>query len=112
MTADWEVKPKSAWNYGLQISESTAQLSEVQHSTKAGKSIFSLEGSPLRVEVLGKKIPEWRTVNGVAGELPLSPASNAEPMEKLVLSPYGAAKLRITVFPQCLADRMDKAFSA
>jgi DUF1680 family protein len=98
MTADWEVKPKSAWNYGLQISEGTA-LSEVPHSTKLGKSIFSLEGSPLRVEVFGKKIPEWRAANGVAAELPQSPASSAEPMEKLVLSPYGAAKLRITVFP-------------
>jgi DUF1680 family protein len=99
MTADWEVKPKSAWNYGLQTSEGTAQLSEVPHSTKTGKNIFSLEGSPLRVEVFGKKIPEWRTANGVAGELPQSPASTAEPIEKLVLSPYGAAKLRITVFP-------------
>jgi DUF1680 family protein len=99
MTADWEVKPKSAWNYGLQISEGAAQLSEVPRSTKTGKSIFSLEGSPLRVEVFGKRIPEWRAANEVAGELPHSPAPNAEPMEKLVLCPYGAAKLRVTVFP-------------
>jgi uncharacterized protein len=105
MTADWEVKPKAAWNYGLQNREGAAQLSEVSRSTKMGKNIFSLEGSPLTVEVLGKKIPEWRTANGVAGELPQSLASNAEPMEKLVLSPYGAAKLRITVFPLCLADK-------
>jgi DUF1680 family protein len=99
MTADWEVKPKSTWNYGLQTCEGAAQLSEVPRPTKTGKSIFSLEGSPLRVEVFGKKIPEWKAANGVAGELPQNPAPNAEPMEKLVLSPYGAAKLRITVFP-------------
>jgi hypothetical protein len=99
MTADWELRPKSAWNYGLKVSESAAQLSEVPHSAKSGKSIFSLEGSPLRVEVSGKRIPEWRTANGVADELPQSPTSNAEPIEKLVLCPYGAAKLRITVFP-------------
>jgi hypothetical protein len=100
MTADWELKPKSAWNYGLQIGDGTAlQLSEVRRPTKRGKSIFSLEGSPLRVGVVGKKIPEWTTEKGVAGELPQVPASSAEPMEKLVLCAYGAAKLRITVFP-------------
>lgn len=58
---DWEVKPKSAWNYGLQISESTAQLSEVPRSTKTGKSIFSLEGARLGVEVVVK-----RSLNGEA----------------------------------------------
>ncbi|MGB7844930.1 MAG: beta-L-arabinofuranosidase domain-containing protein [Candidatus Acidiferrum sp.] len=99
MTADWEVRPKSAWNYGLQIKEGNLQASEVRHPTRTGQSIFSLEGAPIELEIPGRKIPQWKAENSVAGELPPSPASSTEPVEKLVLSPYGAAKLRITVFP-------------
>jgi uncharacterized protein len=100
-TADWEVKPKAAWNYGMQDREGAAPL-ELPRATKTGKNIFSLEGSPLRVEVLGKKIPEWGAVSGVAGELPQRSESNDDPMEKLILYPYGATKLRISVFPTVL----------
>src|SRR5256885_4833694 len=99
LTADWEVKPKAAWNYGLQNREGAMQLLELPRATKTGKNIFSLEGSPLSVKLLGKKIPEWEAVNSVAGELPQCSASNDEPTEKLTLYPYGATKLRISVFP-------------
>jgi hypothetical protein len=99
MTADWEVRPKSAWNYGLQIKEGNLQASEVRHPTRPGQSIFSLEGAPIKLEIPGRKIVQWKAENRVAGELPQSPASSTEPLEKLVLSPYGAAKLRISVFP-------------
>jgi uncharacterized protein len=99
MTADWEVKPKSAWNYGLEMKEENLPTSELRRPTRTGRSIFSLEATPVKVEISGRKIPQWKVENGVAGEPPESPASSAEPVEKLVLSPYGAAKLRITVFP-------------
>jgi DUF1680 family protein len=99
LTADWEVRPKTAWNYGLQNREGAAQLLELPRATKTSKNLFSLEGSPLSVKVLGKKIPEWGAVNGVAGELPQRSASNDQPIEKLTLYPYGATKLRISVFP-------------
>src|SRR4029077_9312551 len=99
MTADWEVRPKSAWNYGLQNREGAAEVRELHRAAKTGRNIFSLEASPLRLELLAKKIPEWGAVNGVAGDLPQRSSSNYEPMEKVILYPYGATKLRITVFP-------------
>lgn len=98
MTADWEATPMSAWNYGLQ-NRGDVQLSETKQPTSTGQSIFSLEGTPVKIEVQGRKIPQWRAENGVAGELPSGPVVSGEPAEKLVLVPYGAAKLRITVFP-------------
>ena len=102
MTADWEARPRSAWNYGLP-NQGDVQLSETKHSANRGQSIFSLEGTPVKSEVQGRKIPRWRAENGVAGELPSGPVLSDQPAEKLALVPYGAAKLRITVFPMVQA---------
>ncbi len=99
MTADWEARPKSAWNYGLQADGGNATCIERAQTGKAGNSIFSLEGTPVKIEVQGRKVPAWKAENGVAGKLPSSPLASGEPIEKLTLVPYGAAKLRITVFP-------------
>jgi hypothetical protein len=38
-------------------------------------------------------------VNESAGPLPASPVSSEQPEEALTLLPYGAVRLRITVFP-------------
>jgi hypothetical protein len=57
----------------------------------------------VKIEVQGRKIPRWRAENGVAGELPSGPVLSDQPAEKLALVPYGAAKLRITVFPMVQA---------
>jgi hypothetical protein len=99
MTSDWEARPKSEWNYGLQTDGRERNLTEMIRSPKEGQSIFSLEGAPVRVESQGRKVPQWKAENGVAGELPASPVSSGEPVEKLTLIPYAAAKLRVTVFP-------------
>jgi uncharacterized protein len=100
MTADWEVKPKTTWNYGLAMGGEGQQAPEIKRPTKSARGIFTLEGTPVSVKVEGKKIADWKAENGVAGELPPSPAaSNGSPTESLLLVPYGAAKLRITVFP-------------
>ena len=44
----------------------------------------------------------WTTAGGARGiqPLPRSPLSSAEPLEDLVLVPYGATNIRISVFPQ------------
>jgi len=99
MTADWEARPRSAWNYALQLDQRNSPLAEVPHPTGVSRNIFSLEGAPIRVEARGKKTSQWKAENGVAGKIPSIPVSSAEPVEKLILAPYGAAKLRITVFP-------------
>jgi DUF1680 family protein len=100
MTADWEVQPKSAWNYALEVNEKTAQSGLKVTEQKTDKDVFTLNGAPVRIEVKGRKVPEWRETQGVAGELPQSPMASNETEETLTLVPYGAAKLRITAFPE------------
>ena len=100
MTADWAAYPKSAWNYALDIDEHTAGAAVELKGTSMERGVFTAEGAPIRLEVNGKKTPEWQEENGCAGELPQSPTTSTQPMETLRLVPYGAAKLRITAFPQ------------
>lgn len=100
MTADWEAYPKSAWNYALDIDEHTAGAAAELKGTSMERSVFTAEGAPIRLEVKGKKIPQWQEENGCAGELPQSPTTSTQPLETLRLVPYGAAKLRITAFPE------------
>ena len=100
MTADWEVQPKSTWNYALEVNERTAESALKVTEQNADKDVFTLNGAPVRIEVKGRRVREWQETQGVAGELPQSPMASSEPEEVLTLVPYGAAKLRITAFPE------------
>jgi hypothetical protein len=61
---------------------------------------FTPDGAPVDIKITGRRVPQWTLVNGSAGPLPPSPVLSREPDETLTLIPYGAAKLRITTFPQ------------
>lgn len=41
--------------------------------------------------------------DGVVGPVPIGPQTSTEPDETRTLMPYGAAKLRVTAFPQLKA---------
>jgi len=47
-----------------------------------------------------RRVPECQVVEGSAGPLPQSPMKSVSPEEQVTLVPYGAAKLRITAFPE------------
>ena len=100
MTADWEAHPQSAWNYALDINGPAVRAAVEVKGTGSDRGVFSAEGAPIKIEVLGAKLPEWKAKDGCAGELPHSPVYSEQPRETLRLVPYGAAKLRITAFPQ------------
>jgi hypothetical protein len=100
MTADWEAHPQSAWNYALQINEKNVAAAPEIKGSASDQGIFTLEGAPIKIEVQGRKLPDWKAANGVADELPQSPVASDQPRETLRLVPYGAAKLRITAFPE------------
>lgn len=99
LTADWQVEPKTPWNYGLLLDAKNPEKSVevVEHSV--GDFPFTPDGAPVQLQVKGRKLPKWTLEDGSAGPLPGSPCDSTEPIETLTLIPYGSAKLRITEFP-------------
>src|SRR5260221_8295003 len=100
MTADWEVQPKSPWNYALEVNERTAGSALKVTEQSADKDIFTLNGAPLRIEVKGRRAPEWQETQGGGGELPQSPTASKEAGETPTLGPYVRGKIRMTAFPE------------
>lgn len=99
MTADWQVFPSSQWNYGLYLPAQGAEKPQVEEAA-VGSSPFSLLETPVKLHVSARKVPTWQAVDGAANPVPQSPAFSSEPVEKITLVPYAAAKLRITAFPE------------
>ncbi len=115
-SVDWEIYPKSEWNYGLIIDKKDPmkgnlvnenQISAYPFADK-GDMIWSADSSryikwgsdaPLVIKVRGMKIKEWTLLNNSAGTTPLSPVKPEGDPEVLTLVPYGSSRLRITEFP-------------
>jgi len=94
----YELYPESPWNYGL------PNRPEIKVRTKKlapGAQPWTLENAPIMLETAGRRIPEWTTdMYGLAAPLQEIPALTREPLQKIELIPMGAARLRITVFPE------------
>ncbi len=97
---DWEVRPTTAWNYGLDFDAANPEEFVQVIEKPIGDAPFTRSGAPIELRVKGRRLPQWTLVKGSAGPLPTSPVASREPIETLTLIPYGAAKLRITAFPQ------------
>ncbi len=99
---DWEVFPASPWNYALDIdrNDPDASLKFTEHPLNP--PVFSPENAPVTCKVSARKIPEWKTVSGVAEDPPESPVNlPAASQETVTLIPYGCTNLRVTAFPTC-----------
>lgn len=97
--ADWEVLPKSAWNYALEIDREHPERSCKFETYEIGNNPFSPEGAPVAIKVKGRRVPNWTIERNAAGSLPESPVATAEPLKELTLIPYGCTNLRVTEFP-------------
>ena len=64
-----------------------------------GQWPFTPDGAPVIVTAKARRLPEWGMDGASAAAPPVSPVKTGEPVEGVTLIPYGAAKLRITVFP-------------
>jgi hypothetical protein len=115
-TVDWEIYPKSPWNYGLLVDPNNlergnrvvespvteypfADRGDMIWSADSGKYIAWTQDAPVSITARGIKIPGWTMKNNSADVPPLSPVKPEGDPEIITLVPYGCAKLRITEFP-------------
>lgn len=103
----YSVFSESSWNYGLLKSD----VQQINTTAKLSLGVFSttnfqwnLANAPLQITLKAKKIPVWKTMNGVA-HLPVSGRDGLfkgpveEAVEEINLVPIGFTKLRIVAFP-------------
>jgi hypothetical protein len=98
----WNVRPQSAWNYGLIVDrrDPNAGLEVVETAWPADDQPFAWGGVPVVIKAKGKQIPDWKRDDlGMVGLLPQSPVDVSGDAESIELIPMGAARLRISQFP-------------
>jgi uncharacterized protein len=101
---DWEVFPTTPWNYALLLDPKNPAPAFKITEGPIKDQAFSFAAPPVILLTQGRRVPDWQLENDSAGPLPTSPlrckkSPCPQPLENLVLIPYGAAKLRITAFP-------------
>jgi hypothetical protein len=115
-SVDWEIYPKSDWNYGLVMSTENimrgvkitenpvsrfpfSDKGDMIWSADSGRYVASTDDAPVVITARGMKIPEWTMKDNSADIPPKSPVKPTGDAEIITLVPYGCAKLRITEFP-------------
>ncbi|GIF04865.1 RICIN domain-containing protein [Actinoplanes siamensis] len=98
-SATWptrEVRPGSAWNYGLDGATRFAVTTGLGNADDP----FTPANAPIRITTPARRIPGWQAdADTIVTPLQDSPTPSAEPVEQVTLIPMGAARLRITAFP-------------
>lgn len=106
----YELLPASAWNYALVVDRQNPQGSFRIERVPMPENPWWPETTPIRLQARGRRLIGWVIDRNNAGPLPESPvgipppdprygSSRSKPEEDIVLIPFGAARMRISVFP-------------
>lgn len=93
--ATWEIHPTAAWNYAIDPHD-VPQYGRLSREPVGDRPFSDV---PLRLHVKGRRVA-WELEHGAAAAPPPSPAGSSQPLEDLVLIPYGCTTLRVTEFPR------------
>lgn len=97
----YEIYPDSPWNYSLVLNKDNAlkDFKVIKKQWPADNFPFTQENVPLEIKTVGRQIPSWKVDQyGLCHELPEADAPKRE-KEEITLIPMGAARLRISAFP-------------
>jgi len=97
--ADWEVEPATPWNYALELDPADLAKSLRFEERPVGALPFSTDGAPVVAHARGRRLPGWTLEKNAAAPPPESPVTSDQPLEDLLLIPYGCTDLRVTEFP-------------
>lgn len=97
----YELFADSPWNYALCVNNLSEEITVSRKPWPADNYPFTLESVPLEFTAKGRKVPSWGfDQTGMTDVLPTRFAPRATEEETISLVPMGAARLRITAFPQ------------
>ncbi len=95
----YNITAGSPWNYS--INPSTVSLKS-KNKLQEGVNPFTQENIPLLFTAKGRIVPSW-TIDeyNLCGMLPFDDDPRSDKVDDIELIPMGAARLRISAFPQC-----------
>lgn len=96
-----EIYPASPWNFALVLpkGDPLKDFKVTRKAWPADNFPFTPQSSPIRVSATGRRVPSWKTdKTGLCGVLPDEDTTKGA-KEHITLIPMGAARLRISAFP-------------
>ncbi|PWV56851.1 beta-L-arabinofuranosidase domain-containing protein [Chitinophaga sp. S165] len=98
---DYEVKPASAWNYGLELNSMFPEYDIKVVKGPMPENPFEQSVTPVTLKAKARKLPFWKISDNQmhAEEVPYAPVRSNEPLEDVTLAPYGSENIRISIFP-------------
>jgi hypothetical protein len=98
---DYEIRPESAWNYGLSLGKGNLSNAIKIVKSSMPENPFIAANAPVKLKVQARKIPSWGlSYNKIAAfDVPYSPIVSTEKDEEITLVPYGSENIRLSCFP-------------
>lgn len=91
--------PSGPWNYALVLDPAKPAASVEATTAPMLDQPWDCAKAPTFLRAKARLAPDWTIVNNNAGPLPVSPVQAAGEVRDVTLVPYGAAKLRLAMFP-------------